>query len=62
MIQIRCFTNLDDYQKEIWPEVCAVRPQIGDYVRSECNRELKIVRIIHQGGINFASLVIELTK
>lgn len=47
MIKVICQTNLDDYQKEYWPDFMSCRPQLGDWVRSRSGRELKIVKITH---------------
>jgi hypothetical protein len=46
-IHVRCFTNLDDYSREIWPTEMCVRPMIGDRVAAASGRTLKVVRVDH---------------
>jgi hypothetical protein len=64
MIEGYCFTNLDEYQKECWPEQFVAVPRIGDRVQSKSGRTLKVVGITHvvvkEGldyGDHFAELV-----
>ncbi len=47
MVKGSCKTNLDEYKREIWPVNFIEIPRLGDYVRSEAGRELKVVRITH---------------
>jgi hypothetical protein len=46
-IRVRCFTNLDDFKNQKWPEEMCCRPIVGDCVYSESGTVLKIVRITH---------------
>ncbi len=69
MIEVRCTTNLDGYNKVTWPSVMCCRPMIGDQVRTVSGekRSLKIVGITHSmklAGVQYQNnipiLVIEL--
>ena len=50
MVNVRCRTNLDNMEKEIWPTEMTCRPQKGDYVESKSGRILTIVGITHKMG------------
>lgn len=54
-IRVRCFTNLDDYKSQKWPEEMCCRPIVGDCVYSESGKVLKIVRITHTVVANVAN-------
>jgi hypothetical protein len=47
-IPVFCFTNLDDYRGERWPNYFISPPQKGDYVFSKSGKKLKIVSINHK--------------
>ena len=47
MIKGYCRTNLDDYERDNWPEVFVSVPRKGEYVQSKQNNRLKVVCIIH---------------
>jgi len=47
MIKVFCRTNLDRYEREIWPKIFCCVPQIGDRVRAKSQKSLKIVAITH---------------
>lgn len=46
-IPVQCFTNLDGYERERWPQTMACRPQLGDAVESVSGKVLKVVRVTH---------------
>lgn len=48
MIRGYCRTNLDDFKREKWPEMFVAVPRVGEYVRSEDGKELRVIRVIHQ--------------
>lgn len=50
MYKARCFTNLDDFKREDWPDEFAFPPRVGDYVESRSGKRLKVVSIMHSGG------------
>lgn len=47
MIKVRCHTNLDEYRCETWPEIMAEIPRIGDRVKAQSGKVLKVVGITH---------------
>jgi hypothetical protein len=50
MIRVECIihTSIGKYTKETWPTEMAVRPLVGDLVKSEsCDEVLKITNIMH---------------
>lgn len=47
MVRVRCSTNLDDYQRENWPEEMFEIPKIGDLVMAESGRVLRVCCITH---------------
>jgi hypothetical protein len=47
MIFGECFTNLDEYHRERWPEVFVAVPREGECVRAESGKILKVVRVTH---------------
>jgi hypothetical protein len=47
MIKGYCFTNLDDYKKEDWPDKFCIEPQIDHKVRSKSGIVLYIAVITH---------------
>lgn len=47
MINVYCRTNLDDYQREEWPEVMVCLPRIGDRVVAKSGNSLRVVGITH---------------
>jgi len=69
-ITVECRTNLDDYKNEKWPTLFNCPPKIGNKVRSECGKELKIYGLTHdlqqkfEGPIRVLSpiLIVELNK
>ncbi|MBW1779337.1 MAG: hypothetical protein JRL30_01235 [Deltaproteobacteria bacterium] len=42
-----CFTNLDKFQKEKWPEVFTAVPRKGEYVAADGGIELCVVKVTH---------------
>jgi len=46
-IKARCFTNLDEYDRETWPTVFVTVPRIGERVEAESGRSLKVVCVTH---------------
>lgn len=46
-IKVYCHTNLDEFAYETWPKVLTCRPDVGDYVRSNSGKTLKVVRVVH---------------
>jgi len=46
-IKVHFHTNLDIGRHVSWPEFVCCKPQVGEYVRSSNDLELKIVRITH---------------
>ena len=49
-----CHTNLDDYNREVWPTKFVCLPREGDCVESKSGKILKICRITHTTqAINF---------
>lgn len=47
-IRVSCFTNIDEYKQEAWPEKMICRPVVGDWVQSHSGKKLQIVAITHQ--------------
>lgn len=47
MIKVACFTNIDDYKREEWPQVFCCVPVVGNSVVSKAGKVLKIVQISH---------------
>ena len=47
MIKGQCFTNLDDYQRCIWPETFVSVPIKGDFVKASNGKMLKVYNITH---------------
>jgi hypothetical protein len=45
MIQAVCFTNLDGFEREVWPTSFPVAPRLGDRVESESGKVLVVVGI-----------------
>ena len=50
LIPVHCFTNLDDFRQEKWPDTMTCRPLVGDSVSADSGKRLKIVRITHMPG------------
>lgn len=46
-VKVHCRTNLDNYQREVWPTEFACPPHLGDRVESASGKFLKIVRLTH---------------
>jgi len=46
-VRIVCFTNLDGYEREVWPCALQVRPMDGDRVYAESGRNLRVVALSH---------------
>jgi hypothetical protein len=42
-----CFTNMDGYEREYWPEKFVAVPKPGDRIMAKSRRELKVCGIIH---------------
>jgi len=40
-------TNLDNYRREVWPDVFVEVPRIGACIKSGSGKILKVVRITH---------------
>jgi hypothetical protein len=47
MIEVRCFTNLDQYTRVQWPTRMACRPMVGDMVAGANGAALCIICITH---------------
>lgn len=48
MINGRCTSNLDDFNKHAWPEVFAVEPRIGSCVKATySNYRLRVCAVTH---------------
>lgn len=63
MIKGWCHTNLDEYKFEKWPELFVSVPNVGDVVKAESGKELKVVRVIHttikkSGAIPMESIIV----
>ena len=43
----KVFTNLDNYIKEIWPDLFVEVPKIGSRIKSDSGKILKVVGITH---------------
>jgi hypothetical protein len=48
MVAVRCFTNLDDYKTQEWPERLPAVPSIGHWVQAKSGKVLKIVGLTWQ--------------
>lgn len=53
MIKACCRTNLDDYQRQNWPQEFCFPPREGDLVESEDGQILKVVKITHVIRTNY---------
>ncbi len=49
MIDGNCFTNMDEYKTEYWPEQFVAVPKIGDRVMARSGKELRVCGITHCG-------------
>jgi len=47
MIKVHCHTNIDDYGREIWPRFMLASPHIGDIVKSESGKILRVCGVAH---------------
>lgn len=47
-------TNLDGYEKEVWPSAFVTVPRVGSYIRSASKKELKVLRITHYDTVTVA--------
>lgn len=47
MINGYCHTNLDNYDREEWPKVFVSVPRVGECVKSQSGKILKVVRVTH---------------
>ena len=47
MIRGHCFTNMDRYKHERWPEEFAALPRVGDWVGAKSRTSLRVVAITH---------------
>jgi hypothetical protein len=47
MIKGHCHTNLDDWNREKWPKEFVAVPRVGECVKAESGRYLKVVRVTH---------------
>lgn len=57
MVKVRCRTNLDGYERVVWPTEMCCRPMVGDRVTSQNGKcSLKIVSIIHHQTIEGGSV------
>ena len=52
-IKIECFTNLDDYHREKWAASLPAVPSIGQWMKAESGKVLKIVNLTwrHDGTL-----------
>lgn len=46
-VSVTCWTNLDGYQREKWPESLQCRPLVGDRIAAESKRNLRVVAVRH---------------
>jgi len=42
-----CYTNLDGYKREEWPEQFVKVPELGESIRSKDEADLTVVHITH---------------
>jgi len=47
LIDARCFTNLDEYQREKWPSKFVAIPRVGDRIEAKSGKVLKVVSVTH---------------
>lgn len=47
MINGQCFTNIDDFKNEIWPDKFYKIPIEGAWVQSKSGRVAQVCKIIH---------------
>jgi len=50
MIEGNCTTNLDEYKSATWPTSFVAVPRVGEFVRAQCGKQLKVVRVVHYDG------------
>tara|TARA_Y100000034_G_C6875031_1_gene400036 strand:+ start:1279 stop:1497 length:219 start_codon:yes stop_codon:yes gene_type:complete len=70
MIEGRCRTNLDGYERCKWPEVFVAVPRIGERVEAKDGKRLKVCGVTHlmqaergdPSGPQFPMIEVELTK
>ena len=67
LVKGRCYTNLDNFAYEVWPEVFIDTIKEGSLVRSGQNEKLKVIAITHStytptSGIHEPFLEIELGR
>jgi hypothetical protein len=47
VIKAYCRTNLDTYKCARWPTQFVCTPRIGDWVKSQCGKKLRVMGITH---------------
>ena len=52
VIKVFCHTNIDKLSMEKWPREMVLRPMIGDWVKAESGRRLRVVAVTHCKGRN----------
>ena len=57
-----CHTNLDNYERQKWPEIFAEIPRQGDRVRSKSGIGLKVCGITHRVLKDEPYIIVELNK
>jgi len=63
VIDTRCFTNIDKYRLENWPDKMACAPRKGDFIAAESGVKLIVVDITHRiNKKGEALLEVELTR
>lgn len=59
LIKGYCFTNIDEYKFEKWPDEFQCPPRVGDRIAARSKRSLKVIEVTHEyDGV----LLIELHK
>jgi hypothetical protein len=47
MIRAICFTNLDGYSSEVWPDEFVAVPRPGEWVQAKSGKVLTVVKVTH---------------
>ncbi len=59
MVKVHCFTNLDDFKRQEWPNNLVAVPRVGDHVEAKSRMCLRIAAITWKFD---GSLLIELNR
>jgi hypothetical protein len=47
-----CFTNLDSYSREEWPEYFVAVPREGEWIKAKSGRILTVAKVTHEYSVS----------